>query len=185
MSDLKEATAFSALLGLAQGYTPTGKKKFPAQARTEEDQAFFARLLGHIAEVPQEQFDAIPVPAQEWFNNSGEAFNAQQPVTAPEGFESNFKPKATKAGPAPKEALAADAGGRGRKRADNTAGRTIRRALIENQAITLDDLKGLLNAAGFTEVKEATIGSYRADTLETLRVAAEMQKFTPNPPVAA
>lgn len=174
-----------ALLEAAQAHIPPGKKKFAPRAKSEALPAYLTRLVERIAEVPQEMFDAMPEPAQAWFNKSAEDLNERRDLTAPEGIDPDPAPASKPAKEPAAAKPAADpkpaAERAPRKRAEMTAGKLIRLSLIEDQSLTVDQIKAKLEAAGFKDTKDGTISSYRADTLDTLRLAASVNKFEPNP----
>ena len=189
-----------ALFTAAKAFTPSEGKKFFIQGMKETDTEYLNRLVQRIAEIPQENFDALqrteadppdaldtpddqkkpPTPAQEWFNSAADALNESRPVSAPEGFTSRYKTPAPSAA-APQPAPTPSGPRAPRKRAEITVGKVIRMALINDQSTTMTQIKELLVAAGFKNAKDTTVGAYVSDTRETLRVAAEMGRFQPNP----
>ena len=187
-------TSFDLLMAACQDNVEEGKKKFRIQAVNEQDANFFTRLVEKALTVPQPIFDALPDDAQLWACDVGTEMQAaaenktEMPaITAPPGFVSRFqakegaetkppkekKVKAAKEPAPPKEKKA-------RVYDENTLGRIIRRALINDQSVTVEKLRELLDAAGHKDVKPASVSSYRTDTLETLRLAADMGKFKPH-----
>lgn len=147
--------------------------KFKPRGKKESDRDYLHRLVGRVSEAEQPAFDAMPEEAKAWFNGAVDALNdetGQTELAMPDGYQ----PTAEAVAPATPAARAP------RKRAENTAGKVIRTALIEDQSISSKEILERLAAAGFKDVKEATVSSYRTDTLATLAVAAEMGRFTPS-----
>jgi hypothetical protein len=68
--------------------------KFAMPHAKEAEQAFYKRLLGVVAEVPEEVWNAIPEPAQVWFNDAAAAVEANKPIAVLEGYASRPKPEA-------------------------------------------------------------------------------------------
>lgn len=83
----------------------------------------------------------------------------------------------------PKEKEPQNVSSRSRPRTETNIGKVIREALVMDQSLTREQLTAKLDAAGFKDVKPATLSTLMADCLKTLRVATELGKFQPNPPV--
>lgn len=195
VAEVKTKSPFELLMAACQDNTEEGKKKFRIQAVNETDHNFFQRLVDKALTIPDPIFDALPEDIQKWACAIGEAAVAAQEknedlsvnvLTAPPGFVSRYQvkegavvkpPKEPKAAKVPKEKKVLEK--KERVRDENTLGRIIRRALINDQSVGNDKLLELLSAAGHKDVKVTSISSYRTDTLETLRLAADMGMFKP------
>src|SRR5262249_41014681 len=153
---------------------------FKVQGAKEGDNEFLTRLLERISSLPTETYDALPLDTvQNWYESAAAAFNKNEALPAPMGFVSKFKdpnaPKAAKTASEPKEPKEPPAPKdpnapvyrKARGKADITTGKVIKRALIQDQTISVARIQQLLADAGFKDVKTSTIGTYVTDTMET------------------
>ena len=189
--------------------------KFALRHSKEPEQTFLKRMLNDLADLSDDQFDALPQEAQDWFNHAvNEELNKHKEVTPPDGFadaepadkgvrrrtrpvpNGGDEPKMTDAEET--EAVAnADAEKPARKRAarksDNEpeevsrkapfggarggarkefSVRTIRKLVVEDPNITVDDLMAKATAAGEMYSRN-TVNLARNQTLEMIEVAKQ------------
>lgn len=92
MSDAS-VTVHAFLLNTAQAYIGKDKKKFRAQAKSEPDQKYLERLLGHLSEIPEKVYDdTFRVEDKAWYVAAAEKFGDRQDMPLPDGFVSVFLP---------------------------------------------------------------------------------------------
>lgn len=182
-----KVNVYADLLKAAQAYTPQGQSKFKAQTKNETDAQYLERLLAHVAEIPEADYDKLPQEVQDWFQAAGEAFNGGKTIPAPEGFSSSYvsekskpviaKEKAPAAAKEAKEKPAAEAKepSERKPRAHNpdSIGAIIRRAVIANQAVKPDEVMKLLEEKG-KAANASTVSSWMTDVRSTLQAAQEM-----------
>lgn len=156
-------------------------KDFEKQAPTETATDYVTRLLKTVSEVDIEHFDAMSPEAQEWHNETAKKIMAGVAFDNPEGFVDAYVPTATapkRRGRKAKDPNTAPAEKstepKVRKRAEKTVGSVIRVAVIKNRKITTNEVRAVLMAEGFKDVKDTTVASYMHDTAETLRIYAEL-----------
>jgi hypothetical protein len=59
---------------------------FEALAAEESDNNYLGRLTQAVSMTTKDQFEAMPVAAQEWFDAAADALNADKDVPVPEGY---------------------------------------------------------------------------------------------------
>jgi hypothetical protein len=152
------------------------KPNFRSQREGEEDIKYIERFLQAVADVPDELYNALSAEAQAWFAEAAKISNAQGTPLPPEGFVSNYKPKPAKE--AKKKLITRE---RPQKPVKTTGavtmGTLIRRAIIDNRNISVQDLETMLSANGFTDIKRSTVFSFQRGSLDTLKVAEAMGRF--------
>jgi hypothetical protein len=76
-------STYEALLQAVRDNNP----KFALRHTKEPEQQFLKRMLNDLADLTDEQFDAMPQEAQDWFNHAvNEELNKHKEVTPPDGF---------------------------------------------------------------------------------------------------
>jgi len=159
------------------------KPNFKAQRENEADAAFVERVLTAIADVPDEIYNALSPAAKDWFAAAADAANAGGEPAAPEGFQSAYRPKTPKQ--AKKKLITREKPQKPVKVTGPTMGALIRRAIINDRNISVQDLESMLAAHGFTDIKRTTVFSFQRGSLDTLKVAEEMGRFSWPPEQAA
>jgi hypothetical protein len=148
------------------------KPKFRPQKETESDAEYIERVLQAIADIPDEIYNKLSPEALQWFAQAAETTNAGEQAEPPDGFVSAFKPKKE---PTPKKLITRE---KPVKETPPTMGALIRRAIIDNRDISVQDLETMLAAAGFTDIKRTTVFSFQRGSLDTLKVAEQMGRFS-------
>jgi hypothetical protein len=160
----------------AQAYTPDGKRKFGGQKKTEKDAEYFERLVGHMAEIPDEHYEKLPDHVKSWYEGAAQSFNSKAEIEAPEGFVSAFVDAGTAA---PKEKAAKSTEPKQptvrkeREHNPNSIGSIIRRTISLDRSVTVDQMIELLKSKGIADPSRVSVSSYVGDVKETLRIAAE------------
>jgi hypothetical protein len=187
------STTHAELFAAAQKHMIEGKKKFAAQSKKETGPSYLTRLLEHTSEIPEATFDEFSDEAKKWYADAAEAFNSKTDIPAPEGFTSVFatpveKPakaegeaaeKTEKLAKAEKAPTAEKGPRKVREHNPNSIGAVLRRAVIADQSISVDEAIELLKTKGHAEPSRVSVSSYVGDIKETLRIAAEMEVFVP------
>lgn len=180
-------TAFQEILDTARAMDA----KFAPQHAKEDNQTFFKRVIRLLADINDAAWEALSLPAQEWYNEAADALTNNKAIPDCPGFTAaapaeDAKPKRTGAQAlmehnakrkAEKEAAIA----RGeappkqeRKPAEPKEPRgdgvtmKIRLEVIADPAATLDTLNKRLIEKGSTDVKASTLATIRGDTLSVL-----------------
>jgi len=148
------------------------KPNFRLQRENEADPEFVERVLQAIADIPDEIYDTLTQPALDWFAQAAEIANTGGEPPAPDGFVSGFKPKQ------PKEKKLITREKKSTKSAGLTMGKLIRQAIITDKDVSVQDLEAMLAQNGFTDIKRTTVFSFQRGSLDTLKVAEEMGRFS-------
>jgi hypothetical protein len=167
-----EHTINSEMLAAIKQFKPS----FRAQGVNEEDEKYITRFLQAVADVPDELYNALSPEALDYFAEAAKISNAQGTPSPPEGFVSNYKPKPAKE--AKKKLITRERPQKPVKTVGPTMGTLIRRAIIDNRNISVQDLETMLAANGFTDIKRSTVFSFQRGSLDTLKVAEAMGRFT-------
>lgn len=172
-TETQDVNVHADVLAAVQSHTPEGKRKFRAQGKTEKDTEYFERVVGHMAEIPDDKYEALPDHVKSWYENAAQSFNSKAEISPPDGFVSNFgvaaAPTKEKAPAEPKEPGVRKA----REHNPNSIGSILRRALAKDLTITVDQAIELLKSNGHEEPSRVSVSSYVGDVKETLRIAAE------------
>lgn len=198
-TEAAEPTVFQALLNFVHEH---GDTDFPSTPnRKEKPQAYLEKFVQAISDVDEKTFDEnVDEAAQEWFAAAVNAMNANEEVTAPEGFEvpaatSKRAERATlkqnkEAAKAEAEAgegeaekpkrkrrekAEAEAGPRGHRMRKAKAGfttRSLRRLVIENPEISLEEMDRVAKEAGATFAR-STLTVVRQSALITCSIVRE------------
>ena len=188
--------------------------KFALRHTKEPEQQFLKRMLNDLADLSDEQFDAMPQDAQDWFNHAvNEELNKHKEVTPPDGFadgpsadagtrrttrpkingdeskmtdaekteavaDADEKPRRKRAArngsPSPTAETARKqpfGGARGGSRKEFSV-RTLRKLVIEDPDITVDDLMAKATEAG-EAYSRTTVSLARNQTLEMIETAKQ------------
>jgi len=151
------------------------KPNFKAQRENEADASYIERVLTAIADVPDEIYNALSPAAKDWFAAAAETANAGGEPAAPEGFRSAYRPKQPKQ--AKKKLITREKPQKPLKVTGPTMGALIRRAIINDRNVSVQDLESMLAQNGFTDIKRTTVFSFQRGSLDTLKVAEEMGRF--------
>jgi hypothetical protein len=146
----------------------------------EDAQSYLLRLIGAVSELPNEKWEALSQEAQDWFNTAGEAVNNEEPAPPPPGFgftKPEQKKGRKKSRSSRKES--SENGEKPEKRKEprkTTPGlptiRTIRKMIIENPTLSLNDLDEMTKSLG-KEYSRKTLDLVRKSTLTMIAVAKE------------
>lgn len=152
------------------------KPNFRAQRANETDDQYIEHVLQAIADVPDEIYNALSAEAQAWFAEAAAVANASGNPAPPDGFISAFHPKQPK--PAKKKLITRERPTKPVKTVGPTMGTLIRRAIIDNRNISVQELEAMLAQNGFTDIKRTTVFSFQRGSLDTLKVAELMGRFS-------
>lgn len=149
-----------------------------SQKRNEAPETYRKRILSAITKITDDKWESLSEAAQDWCNAAGKDVDKEKTprdfpdAEASEVEESSDKKPARKGAAAKKAPAKKTAAKKEKEPKEPSARRLIKQFVISKPKAKVEEVMKYAEKEGLT-MTDASIRSIRADTLDTLRVAAD------------